>query len=446
MVKFIMNKIGLIDKTELTLNDVTVICGKNNTGKTYISYSIYGFLYMWRDLIDFKFSHKIIDEVIENGFCTINIDEFESKVPEILVNLSKKYTSQLSNVFSVDKEWFQDSQFLVEIQNYNLNLSTKFESKLISSKKDVIQLKKDKESNILEVSILNTQMHQNLPSFILVDAINKALGEIYFSTWFKNPFIITSERTGISLFYKELDINKNIMVEHIAKNKNLDPFKILKEQTSRYAIPIRHNIDYTREMGDGITKEKSFLFEDKELLKYFSDILQGTYKIINKEVYFITKKNKKQIPMYFSSSATKSLIELFFFIRYTAKKGDILIIDEPELNLHPDNHRYITRLLAHLSNKDINVFITTHSDYMIKEFNNLIRLNHTITNKEKVMKKYDYKEQEILSHAKISSYINNEGTLNKVHLNDMGMEISSFDDTINCLSSSIDDIYFNIEE
>lgn len=62
-------------------------------------------------------------------------------------------------------------------------------------------------------------MHQNLPSFILVDAINKALGEIYFSTWFKNPFIITSERTGISLFYKELDINKNIMVEHIAKIK-----------------------------------------------------------------------------------------------------------------------------------------------------------------------------------------------------------------------------------
>lgn len=74
--------------------------------------------------------------------------------------------------------------------------------------------------------------------------------------------------------------------------------------------------------------------------------------------------------MYFSSSATKSLIELFF-IRYTAKKGDILIIDEPGVNLHPDNHRYITRLLAHLSNKDINVFITTHSDYMIKkEFNN----------------------------------------------------------------------------
>ncbi len=238
------------------------------------------------------------------------------------------------------------------------------------------------------------------------------------------------------------------MVEHITNNKSKDinPFQLFQDSISRYAIPILHNINYTRDLGDGVCKKKSFLNGDKETLGYFSDILQGSYKVINKEVFFITKKNKKQIPMYFSSSATKSLIELFFFIRYTAKKGDILIIDEPELNLHPDNHRYITRLLAHLSNKDINVFITTHSDYMIKEFNNLIRLNHTITNKEKVMKKYDYKEQEILSHTKISSYINNEGTLNKVHLNDMGMEISSFDDTINCLSSSIDDIYFNIEE
>lgn len=95
--------------------------------------------------------------------------------------------------------------------------------------------------------------------------------------------------------------------------------------------------------------------------------------------------------MYFSSSATKSLIELFFYIQHSAQKDDLLIIDEPELNLHPDNHMKIARLLAHLLNKGINIFITTHSDYLVKEINNLIRLNHNITDKNKILKNINIK-------------------------------------------------------
>ena len=37
--------VGNINKSlSIELNDITVICGKNNTGKTYLTYSIYGFL------------------------------------------------------------------------------------------------------------------------------------------------------------------------------------------------------------------------------------------------------------------------------------------------------------------------------------------------------------------------------------------------------------------
>jgi predicted ATPase len=42
-----------------------------------------------------------------------------------------------------------------------------------------------------------------------------------------------------------------------------------------------------------------------------------------------------------------------------------IFIDEPELNLHPENQRLITQVLANLVNIGIKVFITTHSDYII---------------------------------------------------------------------------------
>ena len=52
------------------------------------------------------------------------------------------------------------------------------------------------------------------------------------------------------------------------------------------------------------------------------------------------------------------------------------MVDEPELNLHPANQRRIARLFACLVNLGVKVFITTHSDYIVKELNTLIMLNH----------------------------------------------------------------------
>ncbi|PAU40817.1 hypothetical protein CKF46_30555 [Klebsiella pneumoniae] len=49
-----------------------------------------------------------------------------------------------------------------------------------------------------------------------------------------------------------------------------------------------------------------------------------------------------------------------------------LIIDEPELNLHPHNQIKMAELLVRLSNCGVKIIITTHSDYIVKEINNRI--------------------------------------------------------------------------
>ncbi|MDR2644169.1 MAG: ATP-binding protein [Planctomycetaceae bacterium] len=49
------------------------------------------------------------------------------------------------------------------------------------------------------------------------------------------------------------------------------------------------------------------------------------------------------------------------YLRYVAAPGDILMIDEPELNLHPEKQRQIARL----ANAGIKVSLTTHSDFSL---------------------------------------------------------------------------------
>jgi predicted ATPase len=73
MVNFKLKNIGLIENSNISLNDITLICGQNNTGKTYITYSIYGFLAMWRELIDFNIPKSFFEELDENGFISIDI-------------------------------------------------------------------------------------------------------------------------------------------------------------------------------------------------------------------------------------------------------------------------------------------------------------------------------------------------------------------------------------
>lgn len=455
MVKFKLENIGLVEKAEILLNDFTLVCGQNNTGKTYITYSIYGFLYSWNNLVDFNIDKSVFEELEENGFYSLNILDYEKSIKHILKNLSQNYLATLPKIFNSPDDWFNDSKFEVILDNFKLDLDTEVENTFSSSKKDILKIKKEKKSSILEISTLSNIKRQ-IPRFVLESGINRTLGDIFFKEYFKIPFIITSERTGISLFYKELDISKNVLVEHLQKNsKDIDPVQIYKDSIARYAMPIKNNIDFRRDLEEEGLKNKSFLFDDKEVAKYFTEMLNGgMYKFIKNEgVVLVTKKTKtkeaKKIPIYLTSSASKSLLDLYVYITKFAQKDEILIIDEPELNLHPDNHILMARLLVYLLNKGIRVFITTHSDYLVKELNNLIRLKNNLEHnaKKKIFKDYGYKEHDILDYKKISAYINNLGNVEQVNdISNMGMGIKTFDDTINKLSNAIDDIYFNIEE
>jgi predicted ATPase len=54
-MKFQFEKLGALEKkTEIVLGDLTILCGANNTGKTYLVRAINGFLKTWANQIDFK--------------------------------------------------------------------------------------------------------------------------------------------------------------------------------------------------------------------------------------------------------------------------------------------------------------------------------------------------------------------------------------------------------
>lgn len=162
-----------------------------------------------------------------------------------------------------------------------------------------------------------------------------------------------------------------------------------------------------------------------------------------------------------SSSAVRSLLNIGFYLRHCVKSGDLLMVDEPELNLHPENQRLIARLFAKLVNIGIKVFITTHSDYIIKELNTLIMLNHDKPHLKDIAQREGYEKEELLKPSQIKAYISEKApvklennkrktkcdTLTAADIDEkLGIEVKSFDTAIDDMNRIQNDIVWGDDD
>ena len=83
-----------------------------------------------------------------------------------------------------------------------------------------------------------------------------------------------------------------------------------------------------------------------------------------------------------TSSMVSELAPVVLFLRGVMGKGDWLIMEEPEAHLHPAAQTSMAQLLGRMVRAGLQVVITTHSDWLLKEIGNLIREGELETSPE----------------------------------------------------------------
>lgn len=463
-MKFIIENIGVFKYAEYDLADLTIICGKNNTGKTYATYCMYGFFDYFRRGYNIPISQKYIQNLFDEGTIAINLDISQKNINKYLDDASKGFLKFLPKIFAAQDKYFKDARIKIKIDANEIILPNEFEHSYRSDKKEFLQIVKSEDKNELLVSLLlNDSEYKENPSFRMTVSkiVSEAMKEVLFSGIFKECFIASAERTGAVIFKDELNVPKNKLLREAALSEDIDIEDILnKIYNTAYALPVRRNIDFIRNL-DSISKSEGELYKaHPEIITEFQNIVGGTYKASKEGLFFYPNGSKSvKLSIGESASSVRSLLDVFFYLKHVAKSGHILIIDEPELNLHPECQRRFARLLAKLVNYGIQVFITTHSDYIIKEFNTLLMLHDRQENVRvmDIMNKFDYKKDELLSILQVRMYISKK---EKVLLSDnqrktkiqtlvratidpaFGIEAVSFDDTINEMNTIQESIMF----
>ena len=468
-LKIELENFGVLKQAEFTLGDLTILCGKNNTGKTYATYALYGFLESWNTRIDFKVTDSQIQPLFTEGSIKIRLTEYVEKADRLLAQVSKRYVTQMleRRVFAATDGLFHNSKFRIKTGPIDV-LNKEFERERRYTPRRVLIFSKKKGSDELIIRLVleedqEDQEEEDFNSFFIKTVINATIGTIIFSDYFPDAFISSAERTGASIFRRELDFARNRLLEQIGQgSQRISPRQLILDSYQTYPAPIEENVDFIRRLED-IAKRQSFIAkEHPEVLARFADIIGGRYVVTEgDQLSYIPKGANIALKMVESSSAVRSLLDIGFYLRHVAQKGDLLIVDEPELNLHPENQCRIARLFASLIKIGIKVFITTHSDYIVKELNTLIMLNHDKPHLKSIAKEYGYQDSELIRSDQVKVYMAQEKLMSlekgrkkrkkgftfveaKVH-HVLGIEASSFDETINRMNSIQEDIIWGAE-
>ncbi len=467
---FTFRNIGPIENAELELGDLTVIAGRNNTGKTYLVYTLYGFLTMWANwpgpptrpsrarapaepplAPQYPVFEQITEHIAEAGQAQLPVspDALNRERNEAIDALTQRFSrDSLAEVFSSPPEKFENAsigaklgtEFPWDVQLFDTSAESEDTPAIRYDGMNLSVIAHQPGGKRIHALILRRRLWRQYLRFLLPDLPS-------------DPFVLSAERFGISLFYRELDFKKSQLVDLLQKygdreSKNPGfPFHLVDETVSRYALPIKDNIDYTRSIPD-LRKQKSEVYDDR----FFNDIrklMNGYYATSSDTIEFRSAARGDRrfaIPLHLASSSARGLSDLYFFLRHVARKNHLLIIDEPESHLDTVNQILLARLLARLVQAGLKILLTTHSDYIIKELNNLIMLSCSFDNKAKAVRRFGYEKNDYIPPERIRAYIAQQNGLTKCEIDKFGIDMPNFDETINKINDVANELAIRLAE
>lgn len=385
-MKFIIENIGSIEKAEVELNNLSIICGENDSGKTTIAKVVYAvgqassFFATDYQLKKYDKFRNIYDALslyvrrISNGDFPIN-DSLGDLIEKLQVTVL--HLRRTADVKSVDVE-------LVSSLIENIMFSI--------SENDINEIEEDYKEYFHRISELKDMLkrqYKKLEKEPIQDFIFQAL-----KSEFSNDLLHKKEgvnKANLSFYDEGMEVfsidfnNKKVLKYNISKNLPIKdstlidgPYvfqisQIIHRISTINSIRRRNNLEldlpyHVIDLCSKIDGSKNIQDEiDLNCNWDSSGFYKGSMDFNPENRSFELFQEKKSYTANNVSSGMKSIaiVDLLYKGRFI-NRDSILIIDEPETNLHPKWQRLYAQAIVNLANQGTNILVNTHSPYMLE--------------------------------------------------------------------------------
>ena len=439
-MKFTIEGLSPVSQAKIDIAPLTIICGKNNTGKTRITNAIYNFYQYIRRSID-------IPVKLDNSIFPYQLDlnDYIEAVIRQIKKMSEMFAKKQSiKRFSID---FTKSDICFSNDKSEFSLNVLDFLIRINKNGSVLNIRLD-DNSFADVIKERPQIFNYIASQIVKSCFFTQLSR---NTLFNNSFSIMSERTGLIYFRKHINLANALLASPFQELVYSRLPEKQKFERDSLKLDIDLSIFNALTLLQAVSDRQSDDNDEfrQQFIGDLNNLTEGKYSIQKDAFYFTpTKSPDVQLPLNTFSSSVKALMLLDYYVRYVLKRGDFVVIDEPELNLHPSKQRQLARFLSRLVNAGVFVFITTHSDYIIREFNILLMLNKKRAYLKNISNKYHYSESELLKPSLVNAYVaekdaNERITFTKAKVSTSeGITISTLNDVIDEMNNIQEEIYY----
>lgn len=404
-MKLEIRNLGVIEEAKIDIKPLTVFVGPNNAGKTWLAYTFSGILgdYGWSQYLRAYIADEVqdsyprldaaIQQVLEGGDARIDLVQFVEESGELFVNnvarLAKRWMREFMRAGSFSFERLEVHIGLAELKEeakarvlqYSLNTLEEIGQKRRKAPINVL-----KEAGSPEMYLYTStegSSSEQPPLKVIKDLVALHTFNTLHRAFFTDKPIFPAERTTF-ITYPFSGARKQSRQKRSPDEGSLDEQKgrVLSEPLGSFLTMIEATFamdSLDREKREEEAKSDEPVRTYMQLAQLLErQILQGSIDFSTPEpgpkrdlLFQPSDDITLEIPI--ASSMVKELSSLVLYLRYLAELGDWLIIDEPELNLHPEAQVKIMEFLAMLVNAGLRVLITTHSPNMIDHLENLIR-------------------------------------------------------------------------
>lgn len=412
---------GKIESASIEMAPFTLFIGDNNSGKSYLLSLIWGFLcqngrFMTSDINDDRFTliYDALEKIFGSDFDIENIDllistEFADLLLEYInTSIMENLPFALYGIFNYgditcEKIWIS-------------NIHKNNKERLIHAIKDYIDL--IKQIRIMDKDDVDDIITRKTTIFMF-NILTALLGfrkvvEDFF--WDKSLYLPTA-RTGLVLTYKTLlreATNAKFNIDEVDKNLLTRPIsEFLKTFTN--------------------ISEKAINSKFVKIIDFIESMLIDGKIISNNlplaDIFYIPNNSEIKLPMFLSSSVVTELVPIILALKYNDNYNSI-IIEEPEMCLHPRLQWLMARVLIRLVNNGLPVFVSTHSDIILQHINNMIKLKKN-SNCANLMQKYSYTDDDLLNSDDVNIYQfdingNHKTNITKLECGEFGFKAPTF--------------------